>query len=237
MLVFVLKIILWVLLGLIGLFLFAALLLLFVPFGYYAEMKVLDKTSGKIIINWLFNIIGVNIYFGQTQQFFIRIFCFKIEPKYKKTKKVIKRKVKKNKKQNREKDKLSFKDFLKIAEDILKYKDKDEIFRILKRYVYKTWKRIKPREFKIKGIIGFENPATTGYFFAILAILISFMKIDADIKGDFNEPKKEIDGFIKGRFMLMPLTIIFLETLLKKPILNLIKKLIVKKERVYERRI
>ncbi len=83
-------------------------------------------------------------------------------------------------------------------------------FKVLKRECLYLWKWSKPHVLKVKGDVGFEDPATTGQVLAVLGVLYGIYGNAISITPHFDEVVYDGEFLIKGRTMLYP----FMKTLI-----------------------
>jgi len=93
--------------------------------------------------------------------------------------------------------------------------------------IKKLWKKIKPQYFYIKGIVGFDDPCTTGQFvgfYEICANTVGFRKA-IDLKGDFSGKHIELDMKMNGGFAIASLAGPVIWFIWQKPVRDGIKLL------------
>jgi len=108
---------------------------------------------------------------------------------------------------------------------IYHYPTRHEVQRLTIKFIKDILRKLKPKVFKIDGEIGFDSPDTTGYVIgALYASPIS--RLGVNLKGNFEKEIFVVEGTMKGKIKLFPLLWITGRFLTKKPIMDLIKKLI-----------
>jgi len=85
-------------------------------------------------------------------------------------------------------------------------------------------KHIRPRKMKVKAVIGFDNPDTTGKIYGFLCMLYPYYGNDIHIIPDFENKVLEVDLFIRGRIYICTLLWHGLRILLHKKLFKVIHK-------------
>lgn len=80
-------------------------------------------------------------------------------------------------------------------------------FKTSKKKLIKILKKILPRKLLIEGIVGFDDPATTGNLLMITSVLYPVIHKHIHIYGDFNNKVIDIKGSFKGHITLLSLLI------------------------------
>jgi len=108
----------------------------------------------------------------------------------------------------------------------LTYPDRKIIMSLTMQSLQKLCRALKPRIFDISGIIGFDDPATTGWFMGAYEAITSLFGIRPHIKlwGSYHEKALDLDIEIEGRASLGRLVWPFFWLYLKRPIRKLIHK-------------
>jgi len=89
----------------------------------------------------------------------------------------------------------------------------------------KLWRKIKPQYFFVKGIIGFDDPCTTGQFigfYEIFANALGFRRA-IDLKGDFCDKRIDLDIKMAGGFAVASLAGPTLWFIWQKPVRDSLK--------------
>lgn len=107
----------------------------------------------------------------------------------------------------------------------LSYPDRDVIIEHT-CWLLKKWKRaLRPRSCKIRGTIGFSDPAVTGAILGFAATATAFLGIDTALSPNFDEAVIDCNITIMGEFMLWSLLWVFVAYVIKKPIWKIIRNL------------
>ena len=125
------------------------------------------------------------------------------------------------------KEKKSSPKILDQINAVLTYPDRKIIMRLAMRFVKKIFRALRPKHFSLKGVLGFNDPATTGIIMGLYAALKSALKWGntAQLFGDFsiNNPQTSVDIAMRGSVSAARLLRPVIWLLLKKPIRKLIK--------------
>jgi len=97
--------------------------------------------------------------------------------------------------------------------------------------LYKFIKAIKPKRLDISGIVGFDDPAATGWFMGAYEAAAGVTRLRPHIRllGSYHEKALRLDIQAHGRFRLGRLFTPFIWLYLKKPIRTLIHKHLLRK--------
>lgn len=85
-------------------------------------------------------------------------------------------------------------------------------------------KILMPKIFRVKGRLGFEDPATTGQAFMYISILYGLSGMDLELVPVFGEDVKEGNVYIKGKFRLFPILRIALKVYRNKQFKKIISR-------------
>ena len=93
--------------------------------------------------------------------------------------------------------------------------------------IKKLWKRIKPQYFFVKGVVGFDNPCTTGQFMGFYEIFSNALgfRPAIDLKGDFCDTRMDLDIEMNGSFAIASLAGPVIWFIWQKPVRDGIKLL------------
>ena len=236
----------WILLGILALFLLIILLtfiLMAAPIRYEVSANVGEKTTATIKVSYFFRLIYfVYKYDDNIGTSTLRILGFRkkmnfgdFKPKNDDSaKKEILQKLKLNKGKNKEKEaneheneeKLGLGKIVGSIRTVLTYPHRKTIINLSLCAIKKTCKVLKPKKINISGIIGFEDPATTGFFLGAYECLAGMLKARQHIRlaGDFNASSTtvQLELFVKGSISGLRLTWPILWLAWQKPIRGLI---------------
>ncbi|WP_242855687.1 DUF2953 domain-containing protein [Ruminiclostridium josui] len=161
-LIIALKIILYMFLIIAAL----VLLVIFVPFKYYAEGSKYETISVKGNAYWLFGAVKINFNYSTQDGFGTKFSWFGFKHGFKKknedksvkeAQEITKKKVKKSKE--------------KPAYSYIKY----EVLVQCLKSVFKILNHFKPSKFRIDAKVGFEDPMYTGLLCAIKNVALQFL--------------------------------------------------------------
>lgn len=119
----------------------------------------------------------------------------------------------------------------KIIENINYYLDileEDETRGLIKDAwgsILKILNSIKPKVFRMDGIIGFDMPDTTGRVYGYYCMLMPWLSEDINLEPDFEQKIINGDIYIKGRIRIVTIVINALRIALDKRLKPLIKKI------------
>jgi hypothetical protein len=80
------------------------------------------------------------------------------------------------------------------------------------------------KKFQICGIIGLGDPADTGQLIALISAVGSFIPVQKNIRGDFQNKNTDLSANLKGRTSLFALLFPIARYVLNKDILPIIKE-------------
>lgn len=224
----VLKIIGFVLLGVLALILLLILEALFVPFCYRVKGNNKDANVWvKGRISWLFSLFRLNILFEDNKLSLKAYFLFfKVMDSDKKSSKAAKNVVKEEKTEEEHDESNNFKE---IVDKIIKNKDlllsdatKDTIYNMLES-TKSLVKHILPRKIKGDIIYSLGSPDNTGYLLGIICMLYGIIPEGLNIDGDFDsDAYVSFDVSLKGHFFGIIFVIVALRTIKDKNIRKII---------------
>ena len=195
------------------------LLILILPISYLLDIKISEQKSILFCLSYFFGVIKIKY----DDKFKIKVFGLDIKikdgkkDKNKKQKKNIRTKsnkfYKKNSK-NEKHEKSSFdydslKDFLPSALE----------------FIFDIIKIIRPKSIKIKGELGLENPADTGYLCAILAFVINIFDLEHELKFDFNNKIFNLNLIFNGKSYALVFILILLKYLRRNEVTKFIRSI------------
>ncbi len=208
-LIITLKIILYVVLTIVAL----VLLIVFVPFKYYAEGAKYETTAVKGYANWLFGAVAIRFSYSTQNGFDTKFSLLGIKKSFKK------KNESKSVKQDRESKAKEAKK--KPAYSYFTY----EVFMQGLKSVFKILNHFKPRKFKIDAKVGFEDPMYTGLLCAIRNTLFdSFNKDSIRIRTNFEDEMLEGSFLIGGGIQIFYLILVGIEFVFTKPFKSILFK-------------
>lgn len=194
--------------------LFLFLLILFIPFGYYANGRLKEELTWKFHVSWLFGLIsieGIKLKEKPNLNIYLLKHCIysKIIGESKSGKKK-KGDQKKEEKKNKEPFKLPETKFIK------------ECLAFLKDMLI----LIKPKVFLIKGCYGLEDPSITG----VICMVVEMIKVSVPsckiyLQPVFMEEVIELEAEVSGNLKVFKISYKVLRFLTKKEVRkNIFKK-------------
>jgi len=121
---------------------------------------------------------------------------------------------------------------LKQAKAVLTYPDLKTIIGLCFQCLQKFAKALKPKRLNISGIIGFDDPAATGWFMGAYEAAAGMINLRQKIRliGSYHEKALLLDIEAKGRTRVFSLLWPFIWLYLKKPIRVVLHKHILRKD-------
>ena len=215
----ILIVLLWILLILV----LIIALVLFIPIFYKVEGKIgeASEVNAKVsLFFWLVRILYT--YKDEESKLILKIgmFSMLIDPSESAKKP---KKLKKKKKKKKEKDPLTFSDFKYLLTNL----DIKSIISLGTILMKKLCKRIKPRHFRLKGEVGFEDPFNTVQFIGIYeaASYACGVRNAIDLQGDLTRQHFKADFNMAGRFAVASLIVPIIWFCFQKPVRNGLKLL------------
>ncbi|MCL2527184.1 MAG: hypothetical protein FWE42_02105 [Defluviitaleaceae bacterium] len=119
----------------------------------------------------------------------------------------------------------------KQVKAVLTYPERKIIMALVLQCIQKFLKALKPKKLDIHGIVGFDDPATTGWVMGSYEAITSVLNIRHKIKilGSYHEKALDLSVSAKGRTRLWRLMWPFAWLYLKKPIRTVIHRFIFRK--------
>ena len=117
------------------------------------------------------------------------------------------------------KDRKAFiKEKIEFFEDLRAKYDLKGIFDVTILLFKKIFKGLGLKLFQICGIIGLDNPCSTGQAIALISVVQTFVPFDVDVQGDFENNVLEGSLYIKGKVRISSIVFPVIWYLLTKPV-------------------
>ncbi len=117
------------------------------------------------------------------------------------------------------KDRKAFiKEKIEFFEDLKAKYDLKGIFDITILLFKKIFKGLGLKLFQICGIIGLDNPCSTGQAIALISVVQTFVPFEVDVQGDFENNVLEGSLYIKGKVRISSIVFPVIWYLLTKPV-------------------
>ena len=117
------------------------------------------------------------------------------------------------------KDRKAFiKEKIEFFEDLKDKYDLKGIFDVTILLFKKIFKGLGLKLFQICGIIGLDNPCSTGQAIALISVVQTFVPFDVDVQGDFENNVLEGSLYIKGKVRISSRVFRVIWYLLTKPV-------------------
>ena len=206
------SILLWIFLIL----LFLLVLFLFLPIRYWIEGTTGSQTEVYAKITWFFRLLSVCYSYTSAET----VFFAKIGP-YTIPLNLLPASSKRNAQQKAVE--ASFK--LSDIRPLLTSLDIKSIISLGIILIKKLMKRMKPKRFKLYGIIGFGDPCSTGQFLALYEAVVGAARLRSaiDLQGDFIKKKFALELNMAGCFTIASMIGPMIWFILQKPVRNAIK--------------
>lgn len=81
-----------------------------------------------------------------------------------------------------------------------------------------TFSKLRPRKIIVRGVIGFENPAHTGYLCAIESFFSEVKNLDLSLAHDFDEKRLDLEFFLYGRSCLLNLILVSVKYIMNRDV-------------------
>ena len=117
------------------------------------------------------------------------------------------------------KDRKAFiKEKIEFFEDLKAKYDLKGIFDVTILLFKKIFKGLGLKLFQICGIIGLDNPCSTGQAIALISVVQTFVPFEVDVQGDFENNVLEGSLYIKGKVRISSIVFPVIWYLLTKPV-------------------
>ncbi|ACL74762.1 DUF2953 domain-containing protein [Ruminiclostridium cellulolyticum] len=189
------------------------LLIIFVPFKYYAEGAKNETIVVKGYANWLFGAVTIRFNYNTQDGFDTKFNLFGIKKGFKKKNESEPLKQVRESKLKKTKDKPAYSYFTY------------EVFMRGLKSVFKILNHFKPSIFRIDAEVGFEDPMYTGLLCAIRNTwFASFNKDSIRIETNFEEETLEGSFLIGGGIQIFYLILVGIEFVFSKPFKSILFK-------------
>ena len=221
-----LLVMMWILLGIVALLLLIvliAVILASLPIRYEVKVVVDDETTAAVHVSYCFRLIYlIYEYRKNAEKMTLRIVGFRKKLALNKPESSRKKSSKKNDK----KDESEFGGILSTIQSVLTYPHRKIIIDLCISALKKMSKHLKPKKIDISGVIGFEDPAHTGWLLGMYEALAGILKIRQNVRlsGDFNvlSTVVKLDVSVKGSVNIARLSWPIVWLAVQKPIRGLI---------------
>lgn len=181
--------------------LFILLLIMFIPFKYFFYGRIDDSIKGKVEIGWTFGLVKMVIYKDEKNPV-LRVTIFGGTFFNRKL-------INSNNVKKQNKSKKIFK-IRKIGKELL-----EEGF----KYVIAIFNDIKPKELKITGIYGFDDPSMTGMILGLINMIKGIKpNLQINLEPLFTEKIINIEAQICGDIKVYIICYRTIKVLMKKEI-------------------
>ena len=171
---------------------FLCVLILLVPVKYDLKAKINNDIKFYFTVKLFFGIIKYDNH-G------LKILGIKLSEKIYAYAKKKKRKQKQKIKKNKTKRKFDFKSF--------DYENLSKIIKPSLKLIKNIFRKMSPEKIIFRGVIGFENPAHTGYLCAIESFLSEIKNLNLELTHDFDGEILNLEIWLCGG--ICPLNLIF----------------------------
>ena len=186
------------------------ILILTAPIKYHVDGQIASSTTVNTKVSWLFRFVKLLYSYTEDESTFVlKIGLYKIDllqpskrPKKKETKKHKKSKFKVGL------TKVDIKSIMSLG--------------IL--FIRKLFATVKPKYFRVQGVVGLNDPYSTGRFIGYYEAFSSALGLRSaiDIYGDFSQKKLELDLNVFGKFSIGQVLWLAIWLCFKKPMRDMI---------------
>lgn len=121
-------------------------------------------------------------------------------------------------------------DIQSMKNAVLTYPNRKFIMEQAWRTAKKILKRLLPRKLNISGTVGFEDPSTTGFFFAAYGVILSTFglgnKVHISCLFDTPDTVIKLNTYAKGSFSIARITVPVIRLILRRQVRTLIKDIL-----------
>lgn len=230
---FVLKIIGFIILAILGLFICISLLTLLSPFRYKIDASFKEEFKGSIKITYLFHIVSIKMSYDDKFNFSLRLFGFRIRNKKDRNKKDSSNKEVNSTKKNEEDKNATLSDnnktnedqFKKISQtiDFLNSPTSKRTFSYISKRIKKMF--VLPKVIDIKVNYGLSDPGYTGMIMSLYNLFYIYFGRSITLIPTYDKAEFEFTAHIKGN--TLPIVVLYqvLCILFNKDCVNFYKQL------------
>ncbi|MCL2421131.1 MAG: hypothetical protein FWD03_04670 [Defluviitaleaceae bacterium] len=223
-LLFLLTVLLWLFLILLLLL----ILVLIVPISYRVKGQIGQQTDVKVKAGWFFGLFRV-LYESKHSTFAVKIAFFTVPERWLSPENFIK----KDKSKDEDEDTVGFSMGFSDIKGLFTNLDIKSILSLGILLMKKLFKKIFPRRFIVRGVVGLSDPCATGQFIGFYEAVAHAIGLrhSIDLAGDFNQKVLNLDVNVRGRFAIASLLWPIIWFIFQKPVWDGLK-MMKKKERV-----
>ena len=221
-LLYILMFLLWVFLILLAIL----ILLIIIPIQYKAEGTIGEQTEVTAKVSCLFRLFQIMYTYTSTgSALILKIGLYKLPTGF-----LPDFKLSKSEKEEGKSD--FFLDFPR-AKTLLSNLDIKSLVSLVILLMKKLCRKITPKRLFVSGIVGFNDPCSTGLFIGFYEAIANAFGIRSaiDLQGDFNQKNIELDLQLAGQFAIVSLIGPFIWFFWQRPIRDGIKIMRIKKGR------
>ena len=111
------------------------------------------------------------------------------------------------------------------------YPDKGLILSYTKDMLVRLLRALRPKRFKVSGVIGFEDPSVTGQVLGAVGVITALTGMDIVLRGNFEEKEITVRGVMAGKVTLWALLWPIARWALRKPIWKIVKPMLFRREK------
>ena len=188
------------------------MLLLFAPICYSMEGSIGEEKSLKARVSWLFCLLRI-IYDTENKGLTV-----KLGPCTLPAEKIAQKMMSKEDKPD---EKPGFSNFKSLLTNL----DINSIISLGIILLKKLYRVIRPSSFKLRGIVGFADPCTTGQLLGVYEAVAGACGIrkEVGIEGDFCQQRFNMELKMSGQFAIASLLIPSIWFITRKPIRSILK--------------
>jgi len=200
--------------------------------NYHVESKHGTHGNLQAVANWLFGLLSVTFnYTGKEEP----VAVLEIGPisrpllsgdKDDTAKKDKKKKKKKVPKPKSTKESVPLSQRVTELRDLLEEYEAKAILELAKSLVIRLLSRILPKRFLVRGVVGFDDPCSTGLFIGMYESTAAVLDVrdNVDLYGNFSEAYSEVEMDVAGRFTIGSLLRQILWFAFQRPVRRIIRE-------------
>ena len=197
--------------------------------NYHIESKYGTDANLQAVVNWLFGLLSVNFnYTGKEEPVAVLEIGPLSRPLLSGDKDVVKKSKKKKKVQKPKTARKSVPLFQRITKlrDLLEEYEAKKILHLAKLLAIRLLNRILPKRFLVRGVVGFDDPCSTGLFIGMYEATAGVLDVrdNVDLYGNFSEAYSEVEVDMTGRFAIGSLLRQILWFVFQPPVRRIIRE-------------
>ena len=173
-------------------FLLLIILIVFLPFHYKVEGEIGGQTKLTAKVSWFFKLLRVHYFYISAENeletdLTVKIGFYNLPMK------------------DSEPDKKPLKEKKPVfSKQTLTNLDIKPMILLGIEFMKKLWGKLRPKHFRIRGVVGLNDPCATGQFIGAYEAAAGALNLrkNVDLQGDFSQSKLEMELKLAGRFAI-----------------------------------